>query len=104
MTHNGHSNRAIREQKAGRSHGIHLLFQSGSLVARSLPLPSQLKALFKKPGKPLSRPSARFIPPNNPRGWCFTTGAGAEVAGVPISVTARFLCLADLDSGSTLAV
>jgi hypothetical protein len=61
------------------------------------------KALFKKPGKPLSRPSARFIPPNNPPGWCFTTGAGAEVAGVPISLTARFLCLADLDSGSTLA-
>jgi hypothetical protein len=61
------------------------------------------KARFKKPGKPLSRPSARFIPPKNPRGWCFTTGAGAEVAGVPILLTARFLCLADLGSESTLA-
>jgi hypothetical protein len=35
--------------------------------------------------------------------WCFTAGADAEVAGVLISLTARFLCLADLDSGSTLA-
>src|SRR4029450_2439791 len=54
------------------------------------------KARFKKPGRPVSRPSARFIPPNNPRGWCFTTGASAEVAGVPISLKARLFILAAL--------
>src|SRR6516165_9025557 len=54
---------------------------------------------FLNPEKPLSRPSARLMPPG---GWWFATGGGVEVADVPISVTARFLCLA-LYSGSTLA-